>query len=103
MSSFLSRSAFAAPRFARAFSNTPARSTAKIQIIGNIATAPELQATSTGREMLKYTVVSNRGRGEAAKASFFRISSFESDGPRRDYFLSLPKGYVSSASREART
>lgn len=92
MSSFLSRSAFAAPRFARAFSNTPARSTAKIQIIGSIANTPELSATATGREILKYTVASSKGRDENRKTSYFRVSSFETEGPRRDYFLSLPKG-----------
>ena len=92
MSSFLARRAIAAPRFARAFSSTPARPVAKITIVVNLAQTPELQPTSTGREILKYAVASNQGRGENTKTSWFRITSFESEGPRRDYFQSVPKG-----------
>lgn len=92
--SFLARRAIAAPRFARAFSTTPARPTAKITLIGNLAGPPELSATSTGREILKYAVASNTGRGENQKTSWFKVTSFENEGPRRDYFQSLPKGCV---------
>lgn len=92
--SFLARRAVAAPRVARAFSTTPARPVAKITLIGNLAGPPELSATSTGREILKYAVASNTGRGENQKTSWFRVTSFENEGPRRDYFQSLPKGCV---------
>ncbi|KAK7735900.1 ssDNA-binding protein, mitochondrial [Cytospora paraplurivora] len=92
MSAFLARRAVAAPRVARAFSTTPARPVAKITIVGNLAQTPELQPTSTGREILKYAVASNYGRGDNTKTSFFRVTSFDSEGPRRDYFQSLPKG-----------
>lgn len=91
MSSFLARRAVAAPRLARAFSSTPARPVAKITIVGNLAQTPELQATSTGREILKYAVASNYGR-DNSKTSWFRVTSFEGEGARRDYFQSLPKG-----------
>lgn len=95
MSAFLARRAVAAPRIAaRAFSTTPARPLAKITIVGNLAQTPELQATSTGREILKYAVASNRGSGDNSKTSWFRVTSFENEGPRRDYFQSLPKGSV---------
>lgn len=94
--SFLARRAFvAAPRAARAFSTTPSRPLAKITIVGNLVQTPELQATSTGREVLKYAVASNTGRGDNTKTSYFRVSSFEAEGPRRDYFQTLPKGSVS--------
>lgn len=95
MSAFLARRAVAAPRAAaRAFSTTPARPLAKITIVGNLAQTPELQATSTGREILKYAVASNRGVGDNSKTSWFRVTSFEGEGPRRDYFQTLPKGLV---------
>lgn len=94
MSAFLARRAVAAPRFARAFSGTSARPLAKITIVGNLAQNPELSATSTGREILKYSIASNHGRGENAKTSWFRVTSFEPEGPRRDYFQSLAKGFV---------
>lgn len=92
--SFLARRAVAAPRFVRAFSSTPARPVAKMTIIGSLAGPPELSATSTGREILKYAVGSSSGRGDNQKTSWFRITCFESEGPRRDYFQSLPKGCV---------
>jgi single-stranded DNA-binding protein len=79
----------------RAFSSTPARPLAKITLIGNLTDTPELHATSTGREILRYTVVSNAGpRDEAGNrpASFFRVTSFEKEGARRDFLQSLPKG-----------
>lgn len=93
MSAFLARRAVAAPRCAaRAFSTTPARPVAKITLVGMLAQTPELQATSTGREILKYVVASNRGFGDNSKTSWFRVTAFENEGPRRDYFQSLPKG-----------
>lgn len=95
MSFLARRTVAAAPRAARAFSTTPSRPLAKITIVGNLVQTPELQATSTGREVLKYAVASNVGRGENTKTSYFRVSSFEAEGPRRDYFQSLPKGSVS--------
>lgn len=106
MSAFLARRAVAAPRCAaRAFSTTPARPVAKITLVGMLAQTPELQATSTGREILKYVVASNRGFGDNSKTSWFRVTAFENEGPRRDYFQSLPKGSVlplSSSLRERR-
>lgn len=95
MSSFLARRTFAAaPAAARAFSTTPARPLAKVTVIGNIAASPEVHATSTGREMIRYSIASNSGRGENIKTSWFRVNIFENEGPRRDYFLSIPKGLV---------
>lgn len=79
----------------RAFSSTPARPVAKITLVGNLTNTPELQATSTGRELLTYTVASNSGpRDEAGhrQASFFRVAAFENEGPRRDFLQGLAKG-----------
>lgn len=98
MSFLARRTVVAAPRAARAFSTTPSRPIAKITIVGNLVQTPELQATSTGREVLKYAVASNTGRGDNTKTSFFRVASFEGEGPRRDYFQTLPKGSVSLPS-----
>lgn len=93
--SFLARRAtIAAPSFTRAFSSTAAREVAKITLVGNLAGPPELSTTSTGREILKYSVASNQGRGDSQKTSWFRVTAFENEGPRRDYFQSLPKGFV---------
>jgi hypothetical protein len=80
---------------ARAFSTTIPRSLAKMQLIGRLADSPELQHTSTGRDLVKYALgVSTGPRDENGNraTSWFRISSFVPDGPQRDLLLSLPKG-----------
>lgn len=94
MSSFLARRAATAPQFARTFSSTPARHLAKISIIGSLGNTPEVQATSTGRELLKFSIAStHRSKGET-KTSWFRVTSFAVEGARREFYQSLPKGYV---------
>ncbi|KAH8673756.1 hypothetical protein BX600DRAFT_214726 [Xylariales sp. PMI_506] len=93
MSSFLARRVSAAPRsLARAFSASSSRPLAKITIIGNLAATPELKATSTGHEVVEYAVASNSGPRDNRVTSWFRVSSFEPEGPRRDFLTSLPKG-----------
>lgn len=94
MSSFLFRRATAASAgAARSFSTSSPRSVARISIIGNLADTPEIQATSSGREILKYAVASNTGPKDNRQTSWFRVTSF-AEGPRKDFLLSLPKGYV---------
>lgn len=92
MSSFLARRAAARSLSARAFSTTATRPVARITIVGHLADTPELQATSTGHEILKYAVASNTGPKDNRKTSWFRVASFEPEGPRRDFLRSLPKG-----------
>lgn len=94
MSAFLrtaSRS-LAPPAASRAFSSTASRPVARITIIGNLAGPPELRPTSTGREFLRYSVASNSGRDR--KTSWFNVTCFEPEGPRRDFYMSLQKGCV---------
>ncbi|KAL2134215.1 hypothetical protein VTI74DRAFT_720 [Chaetomium olivicolor] len=77
---------------ARTFSSTASRPIARITIVGNLADTPELRASSTGREYLRYSVASNTGSGENRKTSWFNVSCFEPEGRRREFFQSLPKG-----------
>lgn len=84
----------ARPAGVRAFSSTTPRPLASITIIGHLADTPELQATSTGRELLRYAVASNHGPRDNRQTSWFRVTAFENEGPRRDFLQSLPKGYV---------
>ncbi|EQB50663.1 single-strand binding protein family [Colletotrichum gloeosporioides Cg-14] len=93
MSATLFRRAAVAPRIvARAFSTSPTHNVARISIIGNLADTPELHATSTGREIVKYAVASNSGSRENRHTSWFRVTSFAPEGPGRDFLQSLPKG-----------
>jgi hypothetical protein len=97
MTSFALRRAL--PISARAFSTSAARpSFAKMTIVGRLADTPELQATSTGQEILRYAVGTNSGRGENQKTSWFRVTSFLPEGPQRDFIASLEKGYVALVS-----
>jgi hypothetical protein len=95
MSSFLLRRSVAASAgAARAFSTSSPRSVARITIVGNLADTPEASASqSSDKEYIRYTVASNSGSKENRQTSWFRVTSFV-DGPRKDFLLSLPKGYV---------
>ncbi|KAH8815627.1 hypothetical protein F5884DRAFT_773003 [Xylogone sp. PMI_703] len=83
----------AIPRSARAFSTSTARSSfAKMTIVGRLADTPEVQATSTGQEILKYAVGTNYGPKDNQKTSWFRVVSFMPDGPQRNFISGLEKG-----------
>jgi hypothetical protein len=69
-------------------------------IIGRLADTPELQATSTGQEILRYAVGTNSGPRDNQKTSWFRVTSFLPEGPQRDFIASLDKGYVFSLLSE---
>jgi tRNA uridine 5-carboxymethylaminomethyl modification enzyme len=95
MSAFLRTASRAVARpatAARTFSTTASRPVARITIVGNLADTPEVRASSTGREYLRYAVASNSGHGEHRKTSWFNVSCFVDEGPRRDFYLSLQKG-----------
>lgn len=99
MSAFLRTASRAVARpattAARTFSSTASRPVARITIIGNLADTPELRASSTGREFLRYAVASNSGSGEHRKTSWFTVTCFAPEGARRDFYQTLPKGCVS--------
>lgn len=79
---------------ARAFSTTTPRHLAKMQLIGRLADQPELMPTSTGRELIRYSLgVSSTQRDENGNraTSWFKVASFV-EGAQRDLLLSLPKG-----------
>jgi tRNA uridine 5-carboxymethylaminomethyl modification enzyme len=78
----------------RAFSTTAQRGVARITIIGNLGGTPELRASSTGREYIRYAVASSSGPVSNRTTSWFNVRAFVPEGPQRDFFLNLPKGYV---------
>ncbi|CAI4211480.1 unnamed protein product [Parascedosporium putredinis] len=77
MSSFLARRAAAAPAAFRAFSTSSPRS-----------------PTSTGHEVIKYSIASSSGPKENRHTSWFRVTKFIPEGNEklRDFLLSIPKG-----------
>jgi hypothetical protein len=97
MSSFFVRRALRTATPLRAFSTASTRNSfAKMTLIGRLADTPEIVATSTGKEILRYAVGTSTGRGDNQKTSWFRVTSFLEEGPQRDFIAGLDKGYDSS-------
>lgn len=99
MSAFLrtiSRAATSTPATAaaRTFSSTAARPFARVTILGNVGTQPELRKTTNGREFVHYVVASSQGSSD--RTSWFHINGYLDDSPRRNHLLSLTKGCVDS-------
>ncbi|KAI0602875.1 hypothetical protein F4775DRAFT_530991 [Biscogniauxia sp. FL1348] len=85
----------------RAFSASARRDIAKITLVGNLAAAPEIRATSTGRDIIEYAVASNHGPKDNRQTSWFRVATFTEEGPRRDFMTSLTKGTTVYVEGEA--
>lgn len=103
MSSFLFRHATAATAAtagaARALSTTAPRSVARITIVGHLADTPEPQTAGTEenpKEYIRYAVASNSGSKDNRQTSWFLVTDFVIDGPRKDFLLNLQKGYARS-------
>jgi predicted secreted hydrolase len=88
----LGRSAVAAVPGARAFSTTMRTRYARITLIGHLAATPELEATSTGNELVRFSMASQHGPKDNRQTSWWRVTSFVSEGARRHLLTSLPKG-----------
>lgn len=95
--SFLLRrtaAAAAAPASAparRAFSTTSRLGLARVNLIGYLAESPELHSTSSGREIVRYTLATSTGGRDTRKTSWWKVTSFV-EGGSRDYLMNLPKG-----------
>jgi len=84
--------AHAANSAARSFSSSASRSVARLILTGRLGGEPELSATATGKDIVKYSVGSSYGPRDNRQTSWFRIAAFLEEGPQRDYILSLQKG-----------
>lgn len=67
---------------------------AKISLIGRLAAPPELIATSTGRDVVKYAVGTSHGPRDDPKTSWFRVNYYAPEGQTKikDLLLTLGKG-----------
>ncbi|KAJ5576010.1 Primosome PriB/single-strand DNA-binding [Penicillium sp. DV-2018c] len=104
MSAFLSplRPGLRMATTARAFSTSPAHSVARLTLTGRLGAEPELQATSSGQEIIKYTIATSSGPVNNRHTSWFRITNFASPGPGRDLLLGLQKGTLLYVEGDAR-
>ncbi|RAH61518.1 nucleic acid-binding protein [Aspergillus piperis CBS 112811] len=75
----------------RSFSSSSSRSIARIMITGRLAGQPEVQATASGQEVIRYTVASNQNSRDKRPPSFFKVSAF-SEGNQRDFITNLQTG-----------
>ncbi|KAI9677431.1 MAG: hypothetical protein M1817_006385 [Caeruleum heppii] len=78
----------------RAFSCTPTPRIAKVTLIGNIAADAERVPTSSGQDMIKYSVASQAGTRDNPRTNFFNVVAFEDNEPRRDFLAGLTKGFL---------
>ncbi|PYI00797.1 nucleic acid-binding protein [Aspergillus sclerotiicarbonarius CBS 121057] len=85
------RAASGAALSARSFSSSSSRSVARLIITGRLAAQPELQATSSGREVVKYTVASHHGPSSKRQTSWFKVSAFV-EGNQREFISGLQQG-----------
>ncbi|KAB8236009.1 single-stranded DNA-binding protein [Aspergillus alliaceus] len=87
----LMRAASSGALSARSFSSSSSRSVARMIITGRLAAAPELQATSSGQDIVRYTVATSTGPRDNRQTSWFKVASFDQGG-QRDFLLGLQKG-----------
>ena len=81
-----------APHAARAFSSSPAHSIARLVLTGRLGAEPELHATSSGQEIVKYNIATSHGPRDNRQTSWWRITNFVPEGSQRDFILGLQKG-----------
>ncbi|KAF2404137.1 hypothetical protein EJ06DRAFT_486684 [Trichodelitschia bisporula] len=93
MSSFTSlRALRAAPLTSRAFSTSQRTAFARMTLIGRLGVQPELANTSTGTELVRYTIATSQGSGDNRKTSWWNLVAFLKEGAQREFILGLPKG-----------
>ncbi|KAL8739721.1 MAG: hypothetical protein Q9184_008570, partial [Pyrenodesmia sp. 2 TL-2023] len=78
--------------FHRTFTTTPRPALAKISIVGRLASVPETRQTSTGQDIIRYSLGTNHGPRENQETSWWNIAAFTPDGPLKDAILGLGKG-----------
>ncbi|KAJ6132380.1 hypothetical protein N7471_007595 [Penicillium samsonianum] len=91
-----------APQTARAFSSSPAHSVARLILTGRLGAEPELHATSSGQEIVKYNIATSYGKGDNRQTSWWRITNFVPEGSQRDFILGLQKGTLVYVEGEAK-
>lgn len=63
-------------------------------IVGRLADAPEIVATSRGQDMIRYALATNHGPKDNRQTSWWKVASFLPEGGARDLLMALGKGWV---------
>ncbi|KAF6223625.1 hypothetical protein HO133_000468 [Letharia lupina] len=61
-------------------------------IVGRLADAPEIVATSRGQDMIRYALATNHGPKDNRQTSWWKVASFLPEGGARDLLMALGKG-----------
>ena len=79
-------------RTTRPFATSPAPRLARMTIVGRLADAPELVATSSGQDVVRYALGTSHGPRDSRQTSWWKVACFMPEGPARDLVLGLGKG-----------
>lgn len=78
----------------RSFTASPTSRLARMSIIGRLADTPEIVATSSGQDIVKYALGTSHGPKDQRQTTWWKVSSFVGDGAGKDLLLGLGKGWV---------
>ena len=77
------------------FSTSASRAFARLTLVGRLGSDPEISSTSTGQDLIRYTVATSYGPKDNRQTSWFRVTKFvPQEGAQRDYILGIQKGFV---------
>ncbi|KAK0512878.1 hypothetical protein JMJ35_004895 [Cladonia borealis] len=76
----------------RPFSSTPPSHLARMTIVGRLADSPEIVATSSGQDVVRYALGTSHGPKDNRTTSWWKVACFAPEGGLRDMVLGLGKG-----------
>ncbi|KAI4095657.1 MAG: hypothetical protein LQ344_001588 [Seirophora lacunosa] len=76
----------------RTFTTTRPAPLAKICIVGRLAAQPELIPTSSGDDMVRYSLGTSSGPKDNRQTNWWKVAAFLGEGRARDTLMGLGKG-----------
>ncbi|MCJ1275555.1 ssDNA-binding protein, mitochondrial [Puttea exsequens] len=75
-----------------AFSTSPPAHLARMTIVGRLADSPEIVATSTGQDVVRYALGTSHGPRDNRQTSWWKVACFAPEGGLRDLVMGMGKG-----------
>lgn len=63
-------------------------------VVGRLADSPDIIATSTGQDVIRYALGTHHGPKDNRQTSWWRVACFAQEGPLRDLVMGMGKGWV---------
>lgn len=73
-------------------SSSRSRSFARINILGRLADRPEVVPTSTGTDLIRYSLATLSVKQQERQTNWWKVSAFLKEGHQKDFLLGLGKG-----------